>query len=101
MKNIPEDLNAWIRRIKDPIITLDFSFRLKNITEKAMWPTEEKAITFFKSVRNKHVAPTNIIPTNLTKMNKLVDLNSLKNNLKRNKPIPPNFKRIPARIIEP
>jgi len=66
-----------------------------------MCPTEEKAIIFFKSVKNKHVTPTNPIPTRLIKIIQLVDLNSLKNILNRNRPIPPNFKRIPARIIEP
>jgi len=66
-----------------------------------MWPTEEKAIIFFKSVKNKHVAPTINIPQRLTKINLLVDFTSVKNAANRNRPIPPSFNRIPARIIDP
>ena len=69
--------------------------------EKAIWAIEEKAIIFFKSVKNKQVTPTKNIPKRLIKINQLVDFKSLRNVVKRKIPIPPSFKRIPARIIEP
>jgi len=74
---------------------------LRKIIEKAIWATEEKAIIFLRSVTKRQVKPTKNIPSRLKKINQLVEFKLLKNTLNRIIPIPPNLRRIPAKIIDP
>lgn len=69
--------------------------------EKAIWATDEKAIIFLRSVKNKQVKPTKNIPNKLKKIKQFVAFKLVKKVLNRIRPIPPSLRRIPAKIIEP
>lgn len=66
-----------------------------------IWDTEENAITDLISVSFRHVNPTITAPTILNEIHN--DLNCILVNKVMNRiiPRPPNFNRIPAKIIDP
>ena len=66
-----------------------------------IWATEEKAIIDFISVIFRHCHPTNTIPKTEIDTNIETLLGFIIKDIRRITPIPPNFSRIPARIIEP
>ena len=64
-KNIIEDLNAWVSIIKNATQILNFLDIINIKITIPIWETEENAITDFKSVIFKQVAPTITVPINL------------------------------------
>lgn len=66
-----------------------------------MWATEEKAIIDFISVIFRQIIPTSIEPINEMQIRVLLLINLLINKFRRTIPRPPNFNKIPAKIIDP
>jgi len=100
-KNIIEELNAWVNIIKNATQTLIFLDIISMKITIPIWETEEKAITDFKSVIFRQVAPTITLPINLIEIHTILKYIPWIIFMSRIIPIPPNFSKIPARIIDP
>ena len=74
---------------------------IRNTIVKAIWDTEEKAIIFFKSVVYIQIAPIKAKPNKDTIIKVLKTLLAVITELSHKIPKPPNFNKIPAKIIEP
>jgi len=101
IKNIIDELNAWVSITKNPSQIDSLSPKEIIIITKLMWDTDENAITDFRSVVFKHVIPTRTEPITLTAMQTNFHEVFWANWENRINPAPPSFNRMPAKIMEP
>ena len=101
MKNMPEDLKACEIRVANNKNTAASLPALIIIIGIAMWIIELNATICFISVFVKTINLITKVPTTDTIPTKSVNLFEFMRNHIRVTPIPPSFRRIPARIIDP
>lgn len=97
------DLNPWAIIISTAPMFPSTVPLIIPITIIPMWITDEYAINLFISVKHKHTNLTAITPHIFSANKKFVifELVAMVSGITLMSPYPPNFSRIPARIMEP